>query len=606
MNPRPPNPNDDPNATTPRAASSPLYPFLSPTDRSGELGRLGPYRVVGLLGEGAMGFVFRGEDDRLRRTVALKVIRPEIAAQDTARKRFQREGRAAAAIKSDHVINIHSDGEANGVPFLVMEFLEGRTLEDWLIARREPVTAREILWVARDTLRGLVAAHNRGVIHRDVKPANLWVDAETNRIKLLDFGITRMAGVDPTITVSMVGTPAYMAPEQAEELEVDARTDLFSLGAVLFRMLAGKGPFERATVVATLRDLATKEPPSAASFGLPIDLARLIDRLLAKEPNNRPQTATESLEVVLAIERVLLGSATVLPVPATIPPVPVARPPVPPVVVVVPTTAPPAEVEEEFEYVILGEKRKGIRRVLGLDIGGGQTMKFVRIGKGAFLMGAPDGEEGAESDEKPQRQVTISRDFYLGMYAVTQVEYKIVTGQSPSHFKGDRLPVEQVSWEEAVTFCQRLTDSVKRRVELPTEAQWEYACRAETTTPFHFGSELNGDLANCDGNHPYGTNTRGPDKNTTVPVGSYPANPWGLYDMHGNVWEWCQDEYGPYAPGDQTDPVQLPKQSKDSRRVLRGGAWDGYARYCRASDRSRITPNFLSNYVGFRVCFRLG
>jgi formylglycine-generating enzyme required for sulfatase activity len=554
-----------------------------------------------------MGFVFRAEDDHLCRPVALKVMRPEVALKRIDRERFLREGRAAAAVRSDHIITIHRVGEENGVPFLDMEFCQGGTLEDWLIARTEPVTASEVLWVARDTLRGLAAAHKGGLIHRDVKPANLWMDAETSRIKLLDFGITRRTGVDPTITGTgdIVGTPAYMPPEQAHGLEVDARTDLFSLGAVLYRMLSGRSPFQRQSSYATLIALATENPPSVASFNLPANLAALIDRLLAKDPGRRPQTATEALDVVLAVERALLAPTTVPPVQATIPHVPVARPSIHPVAVVVPTTAPPAEVEEEFEYVIEGEKRKGTRRVLGLDIGGGQTMKFVRIGKGAFLMGAPEGEEGAESDEKPQHRVTISRAFYIGMYAVTQVEYKIVTGQSPSQFKGDRMPVESVAWRDALAFCQRLTDLVKRQVELPTEAQWEYACRAGTTTPFHFGSKLTGDLANCDGNHPYGTNTKGAYKAKTVEVGTYPANPWGLYDMHGNVWEWCRDEYGPYAPGDQTDPVQLPKQSKDSRRVLRGGAWDSNARYCRASFRSRSTPVNLDDGVGFRVCLPL-
>jgi formylglycine-generating enzyme required for sulfatase activity len=262
-------------------------------------------------------------------------------------------------------------------------------------------------------------------------------------------------------------------------------------------------------------------------------------------------------------------------------------------------------VEEHFEYVIEGETMGGRRHVLGLDIGGGLTMKFVRISKGTFLMGAPDGEHEASAEEKPQRRVTISRDFYIGMYAVTQAEYRIVTGQSPSKFRGGRHPVEHVSWRDAMAFCHRLSDLLNRRIELPTEAQWEYACRAGTTTPFHFGWKLNGDLANCNGEKPYGTNEKGPYKATTEPVGTYPANPWGLYDMHGNVWEWCQDEYSPYVPGEQSDPIQVPPDSRNGRRIVRGGSWKLPARDSRAAPRFNWSPGDRYDDFGFRVCFRV-
>jgi formylglycine-generating enzyme required for sulfatase activity len=263
-----------------------------------------------------------------------------------------------------------------------------------------------------------------------------------------------------------------------------------------------------------------------------------------------------------------------------------------------------SEKVEEFEHVVEGEKRSGRRRVLTVDVGGGQTMEFVRIPKGTFTMGSPAGEKG-QGDDEARHDVEVARDFYLGKYEVTQGQYRAVAGASPSRFDGDRRPVERVSWDDAAAFCEALGKKLGRAVVLPSEAQWEYACRAGTATPFHFGSKLNGDLANCDGNNPYGTEEKGAYRKVTAEVGSYPANPWGLYDLHGNVWEWCRDYYGPYGKvAGGKDPVQLTKQSENSR-VLRGSSWNDYAGHCRAANRFRSAPDSRNDVIGFRVCLPL-
>jgi serine/threonine protein kinase len=276
------------------------FPFLSrPDPNAGGLGQLGPFQVVELLGEGGMGFVFRAEDEALRRAVALKVMRPEVAAKPTAKERFLREGRTAAAVKSDHVVTIHQVGEANGVPFLAMELLDGVSLEDWLLTHPGPAPAEMTSVVARDVLKGLAEAHGKGLVHRDIKPANLWVEKGTGRIKVLDFGLTRPAAGDVGLTGAgqILGSPAYMAPEQAAGEKLDARADLFSLGVVLYRMAFGANPFQRETVYATMAALSTVVPPSAVrANALPEDLARLIDRLMARDPGGRPKDARIALE----------------------------------------------------------------------------------------------------------------------------------------------------------------------------------------------------------------------------------------------------------------------------------------------------------------------
>ena len=169
-------------------------------------------------------------------------------------------------------------------------------------------------------------------------------------------------------------------------------------------------------------------------------------------------------------------------------------------------------------------------------------------------MGSP-ANEPERSDDETQHRVTLTKGFYLGVHQVTQAQWQAVMGNNPSHFKGDsNLPVENVSWDDCVAFCEALGKKDGKTYRLPTEAEWEYACRAGTTTPFHFGDTISVNQANYDGNYTYGNGKKGVYRQKTTPVGSFPANAWGLFDMHGNVWEWCADWYGPYPEEELKDP----------------------------------------------------
>ncbi|MFM7114079.1 MAG: SUMF1/EgtB/PvdO family nonheme iron enzyme [Planctomycetota bacterium] len=236
-----------------------------------------------------------------------------------------------------------------------------------------------------------------------------------------------------------------------------------------------------------------------------------------------------------------------------------------------------------------------------IELPGGNQMELEYIPAGTFMMGSPDTEKDRVLDEV-LHQVTISKPFYLGKYQVTQEEWQTVMGNNPSRFKGARLPVENVSWDDAMEFCANVKQQTGQAICLPTEAEWEYACRAGTTTPFHFGKELNGTQANCDGNYPYGTTTKGPYLEKTSAVGSYPANAWGLHDMHGNVFEWCSDWLGAYSKNKITDPHGA--QSGEFR-VLRGGSWPRNSLRCRASFRDKSGSCYRSPSIGFRVLLPL-
>jgi formylglycine-generating enzyme required for sulfatase activity len=217
-------------------------------------------------------------------------------------------------------------------------------------------------------------------------------------------------------------------------------------------------------------------------------------------------------------------------------------------------------------------------------------------------MGSPDSEEGRGSDEGPQHQVTV-KSFLMGKYEVTQEQYKKVMGTNPSDFKGKNLPVERVSWNDAQEFIRRLNsrgDGYTYR--LPTEAEWEYACRAGTTTAFAFGDSLSPGQANFDGNHPYGWAAKGINRQKTIPVGSFQPNAFGLYDMHGNVAEWCQDWYHGNYNGAPTDGSAWESGGEQGFRVLRSGAWDDYSDLLRSAARNGLGTDYrIHNTIGVRV-----
>ena len=229
-------------------------------------------------------------------------------------------------------------------------------------------------------------------------------------------------------------------------------------------------------------------------------------------------------------------------------------------------------------------------------------MKFVWIAPGNFMMGSPK-EEKERQDDETQHKVTLTKGFYMGVHLVTQEQWKEVMGNNPSEFKGEKnLPVEQVSWDDCQAFIKKLREKDKKLYRLPTEAEWEFACRAGTKTPFHFGDTISTDQANYYGRLIYGNGKKGVYREKTTPVGSFPANAWGLHDMHGNVLQWCQDWYGDYQQKDVVDP-QGPE--KGEGRVLRGGSWHNNPENCRSAYRNWNGPGYRISNFGFRLCFCL-
>ncbi len=288
-----------------------------------------------------------------------------------------------------------------------------------------------------------------------------------------------------------------------------------------------------------------------------------------------------------------------------------------------PQTSQDQIVLSEFEFDVISvnergkeiERRRGTARQFTEDLAfdrsgmGGITLAMVEIPGGAFLMGSPENEKNRSDTEVPQHEVTVA-PFWMGCYPVTQEQWRAVAAlpqitreldPDPSGFKGAKRPVETVSWHDAVEFCARLSQKTGRAYRLPSEAEWEYACRAGTTTPFHFGVTITADLANYNGNDTYASEPKGTYREETTEVGSFPPNAFGLCDMHGNVWEWCADPWHENYEGAPSDGSVWEEEGKSNKRLLRGGSWNDGPWLVRCALRYRVVPVLRYDDFGFRV-----
>ncbi|MEB3825989.1 formylglycine-generating enzyme family protein, partial [Phormidium sp. CCY1219] len=267
------------------------------------------------------------------------------------------------------------------------------------------------------------------------------------------------------------------------------------------------------------------------------NLAQVLDKLLSDYPNQRYQSASEVLDALNPLLKFSFEVITVNRYGQAI-----------------------DRQQREAEYFT-----EDLRQGIGLEM--------VRIPAGTFIMGSPQTESGRDKNEGPQHQVKVP-EFFIGKYPVTQAQWQAVMGNNPSYFTGDNLPVENVFWHDAVAFCEQLSEKTGRVYRLPSEAEWEYACRAGTTTPFHFGETITPELANYNGNYPYAEEEKGEYRKKTTPVGNFPPNAFGLQDMHGNVWEWCQDTWHANYNGAPSDGSAWDWGGDSGYRMRRGGSWN--------------------------------
>jgi formylglycine-generating enzyme required for sulfatase activity len=524
------------------------------------------YRPIKFLGEGGFGRTFQAIDEkRLNTPCVIKQFLPQqtgSAALAKATELFQQEAKRLQELgKHPQIPDLEAFFPQDGRLYLVQDFIDGQNLLEEFENQgrlKEP----QIRIILTELLPVLQFIHDNQVIHRDIKPENI-IRSKNGQLFLIDFGVSKeTSGSILTRVGTVTGTPGYAPPEQFRGM-VYHSSDLYSLAVTCVRLLTGH--FQEADGADKLFDTRKMQWQWQKYVSLSQELTTVLETMLQDIPTRRYDSAAEVL-AALANQK-----TRVIPTPT--------NPPKPPTNINVNINAQSSFTE---------------------DLGNGVKLEMIAIPGGTFWMGSPANEAERGDNESPQHQVTVP-SFFMGKYPLTQAQYQAIMGKNTAYFKGNNRPVENVSWDDAVRFCQKLSQRTGKNYRLPSEAEWEYACRAGTKTPFSFGDNITTDLVNYNGTYPYKSAPKGKYREQTTDVGTFPPNPFGLYDMHGNVWEWCEDDWHENYIDAPTDGSAWNSQSGSNTKLLRGGSWNYYAGYCRSASRFRLSRDFRYNDCGFRV-----
>lgn len=570
------------------------------------------YELLQLIGQGGMGEVYKARHLHFGTIVAVKKLWTQYSRDEEIRKRFLEEAKNTFSFQHPGIVKTNDLIEFEDEYYIIMEYVNGRTLSDVIHKEVGPIETARALHLFKQIASAIEYIHKLTppVIHRDIKPQNIIVTSE-DEVKLTDFGIAKVLMENVQKNTLMKGTPVYMSPEQImTPSTVDQRSDIYSLGMTLYEMLCGRTPFDRvhvSTPAAVHAEVVNGKIPPPTNFypGIPVPLTAIVMKALDKDPQNRFLSVGDMISALLDFEREL---------PSPVPP-----------------KQEKPNKEKSVRKLDRGSLIFGISTLLflALMITVGITRKsrdvdppsvavdhpiptkvdsMILVKGGQFYMGCTSNLSECDSSEFPPHLVGLN-SFYLGRTEVTQEQWMRVMGKNPSSRKGDSLPVESVSWLDAVEFCNRLSelsglkkaysgygdnitcDFMANGYRLPTEAEWEYAARGGITgrsTILYSGSNEVDEVAW------YSQNSSGYQQ----PVGQKKANELGLLDMSGNVWEWCWDIKGNYTAEEEQNPHGAPT---GDRRVLRGGGWSSNPRGCRVSARSGNKPGIKAVSIGFRL-----
>jgi len=521
---------------------------------------LGKYQIESFLGKGAFAEVYKAVDTMLKRTVALKVLKPALLADDEAFARFVQEAQTLANLVHPHIAWVWDLGEAQGRYYIAMRYVDGKSL-DKVIAERGALAWDETLKITDQIAAALQFAHEKGLVHRDVKPQNIIV-SESEGAVLTDFGLVKaLHSSGMSSTTSMIGTPAYIPPEIWEGEAASPASDQYALACVLVEMLTGKVLFDGTTPAIMKKHLLEPPPlPEKLPEGAPAGVLEALRCALGKKPIERYENIPDFAAALKqpAVDRTVQSQEA----PKK------------------PASAPSRERENE----------------MAITLAPGVEIAFVRVPAGEFIMGSNDGDK----DEKPQHEVHLE-EYWMGKYPVTNAQYKAFVDASghraPGHWKKGEIPkgkenhpVIYVNWQDAIAFCSWASQASRETIHLPSEAEWEKAARGTDGRKYPWGDQKP-DKGLCN----YGKLFSGTEPvNAHSPVGD---SPYGCAAMAGNVWEWTSSIYKGYPY--RSDDGREDPQAKGSR-VLRGGSWGYVDSGVRTSNRVGGVPGNWFDSFGFR------
>ena len=535
----------------------------------------GKYKIVGHISSGGFGNTYEGVHALMDARVAIKEFFPKmfcnrdentshitVATQsnkelvDKLRKKFIEEAKAIFKMNHPNIVKVHDIFEENGTAYYVMDYIDGKSLGD-IVKQRGALSESEAVDYIRQVAGALKYVHSLNRLHLDIKPGNVMVEANGHAV-LIDFGASKyydMESGENTSTLMGVNTKGYAPIEQSTQsfTRFSPATDIYALGATLYKLLTGITPPDANLLMAKEETLAP----------LPSCISKSTHNAVSKAMTLIRADRVQTVEAFLS----LLDSKT-------------------------PDTSDNEDTVCEEAYKAAEEEQK--RREGGTSSKtftlSGVSFDMVKVQAGSFTMGATSEMEHPCNDEKPIHQVTLTNDYYIGKTEVTQALWKAVMSNNPSYFKGDNLPVVKVSWDDCQKFISKLNSLTGQNFRLPTEAEWEFAARGGNNSNHYqySGSNELGDVAWYSGN----------SGDKTHVVATKQPNELGLYDMSGNVWEWCSDWYGNYSSSSQTNPTG---PNSGSKRVLRGGCWGRTTWLCSSSNRVSGTPGSGSLNVGLRL-----
>lgn len=603
------------------------------------------YRAIKILGKGGFGRTFLAVDEQKpsKPRCVIKQFLPQVKTQKGLSKAAELFAREADKLdrlgKHSQIPELLAFFGQEDRQYLIQEFIDGNDLKKEL-ATKGVFNQAQIEELLADMLTVLEFVHANNVIHRDIKPENIIRRQQDNKLVLVDFGAAKeLADENVSVTGTVIGSAAYIAPEQAAG-KPKLASDLYSLGTTCLHLLTNTEP-------TNLFDLAEgewiwREYLQGNEIGY--ELSRVLDKLVEGATKRRYQTVAEVLEALSPKTKYNSDSVSSNMVNATTNTATVSqarthrrRSQAARYGVKSASVAPAKTTESrrkatsiqnlelkivEYRYSTLAKNdaiafdkpgplktinHQGRAKYATFELSPEVNLDLIGVPGGKFIMGSPDHEAERSDNESPRHGVQI-RPFFLGRYPITQAQWQAVMGSNPAKFDTSNLhPVERVSWFDCLEFCQKLSEIVGRTMRLPTEAEWEHACRGKQTNPwpFHSGMTITTELANYNGEFTYGDEAEGESRDRTTPVGSFAPNCYGLYDLHGNVAEWCEDTWHNNYQGAPNDGSAWLGGNNRTPRVLRGGSWLHLPGSCRSAYRLKAEPTAKSDAFGLRVASSL-